>query len=84
MKLFKPTDNGGSEITSYELYINDGNDANEPNTQVTTYAGALMSHELDVTNDSLTTGLIYKLKFRAINILGNSEDSAVVRYALVD
>ena len=33
---------------------------------------------------SLTTGKIYKFKFRAINEKGNSEDSDVVRFALVD
>lgn len=84
LKLFKPTDNGGSEITKYELYRNDGNDANEPTTKVTSYLGALLTHELDKTADSLVTGKIYKIKFRAINVLGNSEDSGVVRYALVD
>jgi hypothetical protein len=84
LKLFKPIDNGGSEITLYEIYINDGNDANEPTTKLVTYLGAALTHELDKNFDPIVTGKIYKIKFRAINILGNSEDSGVVRYALVD
>jgi len=84
LEFFKPEDNGGSEISSYELYINDGNDANEPLTKVVSYTDNSMTHTLDVTTDSLTTGLIYKLMFRATNAIGTSEDSASVRYALVD
>lgn len=32
LEFHRSPDNGGSEITSYELYINDGDDANEPTT----------------------------------------------------
>jgi hypothetical protein len=43
-----------------------------------------MLFTLDKVRDSLTTGLIYKFKFRAINQIGNSQDSDIVEYALVD
>lgn len=43
-----------------------------------------MLFTLDKVRDSLTTGLIYKFKFRAINQIGNSQDSDIVEFALVD
>ena len=43
-----------------------------------------MEHILTDTVDSMTAGLIYKFKFRAINEIGNSEDSDIIQYALVD
>jgi hypothetical protein len=43
-----------------------------------------MLFTLERVRDSLTSGLIYKFKFRAINKIGNSQDSDVVEYALVD
>ena len=84
LEFFKPEDNGGSEISSYSLYINDGNDANEPTTKVTSYSDNSMTHTLDTTTDSLSSGLIYKIMFRATNVIGTSEDSTTIRYSLVD
>ena len=43
-----------------------------------------MTHTLYDTVDNLVTGLIYKFKFRAINAIGNSQDSAIVQFALAD
>ena len=37
LKFFKPEDNGGSPVTAYELYINDGDPLTEPDTKVLTY-----------------------------------------------
>ena len=84
LKFFKPIDNGGSVVTSYELYVNDGDSSNEPETKIMTYTDGQMEHVLKDDDDSLTAGLIYKLKFRAINAIGNSDDSEIVQYALVD
>ena len=84
MKLFKPEDNGGSDITKLELYINDGNAETEPTTLVSSYTDSTLSHTLDATADSLATGSVYKLKLRAYNSVGQSEDSDIVQYALVD
>lgn len=78
-------DNGGSDITKYELYMNDGNDFNEPTTLVSGYSNNItcstcysMSYIIDKTALTLTTGKIYKFKYRAINEKGYSEDSDVV------
>ena len=37
LKFFKPSDNGGSPVTQYELYINDGDPSTEPEIKVETY-----------------------------------------------
>jgi hypothetical protein len=37
---------------------------------------------LTVVDDSLTTGLLYKFKFLAINLVGNSESSDISEFAL--
>lgn len=79
LQFYKPTDNGGSEIIEYELYMNDGNSLNEPTTKDASYTSNSLTH----TVSGLSTGLIYKFKFRAINEVGNSEDSDIVQYASV-
>ena len=84
LRLYVPEDNGGSPLTEFELYINDGDDANEPGTKITTYTTNAETHTLSVAGDGLTTGLIYKLQSRAVNAIGNSERSETARFALVD
>jgi hypothetical protein len=61
LRLYIPEDNGGSPLTLFELYINDGDDSNDPDTKVETYTTNAETHTLTVTDDSLTSGKIYKL-----------------------
>lgn len=82
LQFYETYDNGGSEIIKYELYMNDGNDLNEPTTLVNQYNDNSMNFIVDKTDLTLTTGKIYKFKFRAINEKGDSEDSDIVRFAL--
>jgi hypothetical protein len=84
LQFFQPQDNGGSAIFSYQLLRNDGSDSTEPETLVTSYTTNQMSFTLEKVRDSLTTGKVYKFKFRATNEIGNSQDSSIVEYALVD
>jgi hypothetical protein len=84
LKLFKPEDNGGSEIISFELFRNDGDSKTEPNIKVETYNFNLLEHTLTTVDDGLQTGTIYKFHFRATNDVGESQDSNIVQYALVD
>lgn len=84
LKLFKPEDNGGCEITSFELFRNDGNAMSEPNIKVESYTSNLLSHTLTLVDDTLQTGMIYKLRFRATNDVGESQDSDIVQYSLVE
>lgn len=37
LQFFKTVDNGGSEVTEYELYINDGDSTVEPLVKVASY-----------------------------------------------
>lgn len=79
-----PEDSGGSPLSLFELFINDGDDANEADTLVPTYSQSLLQHSLTVASDGLTSGLIYKFRFRATNAVGSSEFSDTVRFALAD
>lgn len=64
--------------------MNNGDDLTEPLDPVNLYNDNSMTFIVDKTALSLTTGLIYKFKFRAINEKGDSEDSDVVWFALVE
>lgn len=82
-----PSDNGGSPIISYSLYINDGDDSNEPTTLVASYTSNAMTHSMTagtVADDLPTSGLIYKFNFKATNAEGESSDSVIARYSPCD
>lgn len=65
--------------------MNDGNDSNEPTTLCNLYTDNSLSYIVSQTDyPSLTSGAIYKFKFRAINSIGNSIDSTIARFAMAD
>lgn len=68
--------NGGSEITAYELWRDNGYESPEFE-QVLTYSDNSMTH----TVSSLTSGTIYSFKYRAKNDVGYSEFSVARRFA---
>jgi hypothetical protein len=72
LRLFKPNSNGGSEITSMQLFRNSGNANDHPTIQVTTYTSNLLEHTLDVVEDALETGATYKFVFSVTNSVGIS------------
>lgn len=84
LQFFVPEDNGGSALTNFELYINDGDDANEANTKVASYTNNALLHTLTAATDGIVTNKIYRLRFKAINSIGASQFSDTVRYAAVD
>jgi len=83
LKFFKPVDNGGSEVLTFELYRNDGS-GSEPAIKVNSYVSNAMTHILVAANEGMTAGKIYKFYFKATNEVGQSENSIIVDYALVD
>ena len=86
LKLFKPEDTGGAEVKDFKLYINDGNDQNDPNTLVTSYNTNQLTHTLDLNGADtfLVSGKVYKFRFQATNVIGNSQLSDISSYALSD
>jgi len=83
LQFYKPKDNGGSEVYQYKLFRNNGNASTNPEIEVTSYTSNLLTHTLTLA-DGLTTGLVYKFKFRAYNSVGASVDSNISVFALVD
>lgn len=81
IELYAPEDTGGSDITAFELWRDQGT-PNSAFIQVTTYTGVTLSHQLKAVDDSLSAGTIYQLKFRAKNLIGYSPFSPVLRVAL--
>jgi hypothetical protein len=87
LQLHTPLSTGGSPITSYQLYIDEG-ELNSDFSEVVSYTqngGAtanLLVHTLTVATDNLVTGQIYTFKFRAANSVGYSEFSQFTRVGL--
>lgn len=70
--LFTQGSDGGSSITNYEYSLNGG-------SSWISFSPAITSSP--VTISGLTNGTIYDIKLRAINSVGNSDDSAQISIA---
>jgi hypothetical protein len=70
----RASDDGGSNVLSYELYANQGTGTTSF-LKVDSYLGESSAHTLSVSDDSLTSGQIYLLMTRATNEFGFSEYS---------
>lgn len=51
---------------------------------VASYTSNSMTHTLTDATDSLVSGKIYKFKYEAVNAIGNSGYSSIVRFGLCD
>lgn len=72
--LFETTQNGGAEVTGYELFRNEGG-VSTNYIKITTYDGSSLDHTMTVDDDSLVASTIYKFKYRAVNDYGESDFS---------
>lgn len=66
---FKPSRNDhGIRVTSYELYIDEGDDTTSSFRKLTSYSTFSAQHTIDVATDGLgATGTIYRVKVLAVN-----------------
>lgn len=72
--LTRSTDNGGSNIIRHELWVDDGNLGAFSN--LTTYDGQSIIFTIS-SSVSLVAGKFYRLKYRAVNDVGNSDFSGM-------
>jgi len=76
-------DNGGAAIIRHELWVDDG--ALGAFSQVLSYDGSSSSFTIEqATETALVSGLIYRLKTRAINAVGASDYTGTTSIALAD
>lgn len=73
-------DHGGSPVTEYELFIDDGNEGEM--TKIALYDQMPM-YTIEADALSLVSGRIYRLAYSAKNVVGSSEMSEVISVALV-
>jgi len=85
LQLYTPSEIGGSDLLEYELWI-DGGALNTPFAQAASYSGSpsSLTHTLESGADSLTAGLLYSIKFKARNAVGDSPFSDILRVGLGD
>jgi hypothetical protein len=72
IQLFETVLDGSEIITEYELFVNEGSTSTTYN-EVTSYDSFSSTHTVTVAVDSLIAGTIYKFKYRAINLYGESD-----------
>jgi len=84
LQLYESEDYGGSVVTEYELWRDQG-ESNSEFSLVPTYdtTGFFLTHTMTFALDGITTGKIYKFRFRAKNSKGYSEFSGAVSIAAV-
>lgn len=73
------TEDGGSSITSYNIYVDDGNDG-----AFTGPVGNALLLTYDTSALTLTSGLIYRFKYSASNVHGEGELSDEVLIQLAE
>lgn len=85
LKLFPTNDNGGSVVTDYELYRNDGT-FGSVYVPVTGYSYVVngFTYQVVVADEQMIAGRFYQFVFRTKNILGYSEWSPVVAFGIAD
>ncbi len=85
LKLFPTFDNGGTVVTDYELFRNDGLDG-VTFYPITGYDYSVngFTVNIDVDDEGMVVGRFYQIVFRAKNILGNSDYSPVVAFGIAD
>ena len=83
MILTALSENGGSSVTSYKVYVDDGDQSKENWSQVSSYIGIKLTLTVDSSIETtLKKGLIYRFRVSAVNIMGEGPPSNYVKVAL--
>jgi hypothetical protein len=80
--LTRSADNGGSVITSHELWIDDGELGDF--VEAADYDGYSVTAAIDAVANSLTAGKTYRIKYRAVNDVGESDFTGTTSIALAN
>lgn len=75
IKIPRVSDNGGSAVIAYELYVDEGDDFTSPYSKVTNYVDNSIEYQATAATDGLEAGKTYRFYSRAQNIIGWSTDS---------
>lgn len=75
-------ENGGATVSSYELYIDDGNSG--AFVKVASYDSTMAFVIDQAVETTLVSGKIYKIKMRALNQIGYSDYSDIVEIAMAN
>ncbi len=85
LKLTISSDDGGSGISRYHLYINEGVNGS-PMNEILAYNGSALSYIIKagdvVGTHQITIGRVYTIKYVAENTVGHSQDSDLLYVAL--
>jgi len=85
LTLLETENNGGSTISNYELYCNEGADGSAFH-KITAYSGGASTYTVNVGDSigghTIAVGNIYTFKYVAINAIGSSEDSDQIQVAI--
>ena len=77
------TENGGSSISAYKLYVDDGDQSLENWSEVESYSGVRLSFTVDqAVETSLITGTTYRFRVSAVNVIGEGPPSNYLRAAM--
>lgn len=75
LSLPRSMDNGGSPITHYKLYVDEGDDFTSSFSEVPSYNGQDVEFTSNAALDGLVTGKTYRFKTCAVNEYGDSDFS---------
>ena len=85
LQLSISSDDGGTGIFAYHLYVNEGLNGS-PMNEITAYDGTSLSHTIAegdiVASHTIALGNIYTIKYVAENAVGLSQDSDLLYVAL--
>lgn len=86
LRVYPTHDNGGTVVTNYRLYRNQGDGDSSTLTEITTYSYSSNGFLATITlaDEAMTAGLFYQFSYLAVNKVGDSELSSVLTVPIGD